>query len=151
MPCSRSGNRTRDQQHAKQTCKPLIYTTVVITGRLMPFHCQLFTAWSVQNNHVRVTTIEVDNSQFLYKALLITLAPARLRLEPTNSHLPPPPASPSGNHVPTLLYEPYANESSQICPFLAGRAQFDIDHHQNRRLSSHLYSHESVIFLYFLD
>ena len=42
------------------------------------------------------------------------------------------------------LYEPYANESSQICPFLAGRAQFDSDHHKNRRLSSHSYSHEKV-------
>ena len=49
-----------------------------------------------------------------------------------------------------LLYEPYANESSQICPFSAARTQFDSDHHQNRRLSSHSYSHESVIFLYFL-
>ena len=27
-----------------------------------------------------------------------------------------------------LLYEPYANESSQICPFLAARTQFDSDH-----------------------
>ena len=50
-----------------------------------------------------------------------------------------------------LLYEPYANESSQICPFLAVRSQFDSDHNQNRRLSSRSYSHESVIFLYFLD
>ena len=33
--------------------------------------------------------------------------------------------------------------------FLAVRGQFDSDHHQNRRLSSHPYSHESVIFLYF--
>ena len=39
----------------------------------------------------------------------------------------------------------------QICPFLAVQVQFDSDHHQNRRLSSHSYSHESVIFLYFLD
>ena len=31
--------------------------------------------------------------------------------------------------VSILLYEPYANEYSQICPFLAGRAQFDSDHH----------------------
>ena len=46
-----------------------------------------------------------------------------------------------------LLYEPYANESSQICPFLAVWMQFDSEHHQNRRLSSHSYSHESVIFL----
>ena len=45
-----------------------------------------------------------------------------------------------------LLYESYTNESSQICPFLAERTQFDSDHHQNRRLSSHSYSHESVIF-----
>ena len=44
-----------------------------------------------------------------------------------------------------LLYEPYANESSQICHFLAERPQFDSDHHKNRRLSSHSYSHESVI------
>ena len=43
----------------------------------------------------------------------------------------------------------YANESLQICPFLAVRAQFDSDHYQNRRLSSHLYSHESVIFFFF--
>ena len=50
-----------------------------------------------------------------------------------------------------ILYEPYANESSQICPFPAVRVQFDSDHHQNRRLSSHSYSHESVIFLYFFD
>ena len=50
---------------------------------------------------------------------------------------------------PLLLYEPYANESSQIRPFLAGRSQFDSDHHQSRRLSSHSYSHESVIFLVF--
>ena len=50
-----------------------------------------------------------------------------------------------------LLYEPYANDSLQICHFLAMRAQFDSDQHQNRRLSSHSYSHESVIFLYFLD
>ena len=49
-----------------------------------------------------------------------------------------------------LLYEPYANESSQICPFLAGRPQFESVHHQNRRLSSHSYSHESVIFFVFL-
>ena len=52
-----------------------------------------------------------------------------------------------------LLYEPYANESSQICPFLAVRPQFESVHHQNRRLSSHSYSHESVIFwdYYFLS
>ena len=49
------------------------------------------------------------------------------------------------------VIETYANESSHICPFLAVRAQFDSDHHQNRRLSSHSYSHESVICLYFLD
>ena len=48
-----------------------------------------------------------------------------------------------------LLYEPYANESSQICPFRAERTQFDSNHHQNRRLSSHSYSHESVIFFVF--
>ena len=48
--------------------------------------------------------------------------------------------------VSLLLYEPYANESSQICPFLAARPQFESVHHQNRRLSSHSYSHESVIF-----
>ena len=29
------------------------------------------------------------------------------------------------------------------------RTQFDSDHHQNRRLSSHSYSHESVIFVFF--
>ena len=53
-------------------------------------------------------------------------------------------------NMPTsiLLYEPYANKSSQICPFLAARAQFDSDHHQNRRLSSHSYSHESVIIIF---
>ena len=39
------------------------------------------------------------------------------------------------------------DESSQICPFLAVRTQFERVHHQNRRLSSHSYSHESVIFL----
>ena len=50
-----------------------------------------------------------------------------------------------------LLYERYANESSQICPFLAVRPQFESVHHQNRRLSSHSYSHESVIFSYFWD
>ena len=49
-----------------------------------------------------------------------------------------------------LLYEPYANESSQICPFLDVRPQFESVHHQNRRLSSHSYSHESVIFVVFL-
>ena len=49
-----------------------------------------------------------------------------------------------------LLYEPYANESSQICPFLAVRPQFESVHHQNRRLSSHSYSHESVIVFVFL-
>ena len=48
-----------------------------------------------------------------------------------------------------LLYEPYANESSQICPFPAEWTQFHSDHHQNRRLSSHSYSHESVIFFVF--
>ena len=46
-----------------------------------------------------------------------------------------------------LLYEPYANESSQICPFLAERPQFESVHHQNRRLSSHSYSHESAMFV----
>ena len=50
-----------------------------------------------------------------------------------------------------LLYEPYANQSSQICPFLAMRPQFGSVHHQNRRLSSHSYSYESVIFSYFCD
>ena len=50
-----------------------------------------------------------------------------------------------------LLYEPYANESSQICHFLAVRPQFESVHHQNRRLSSHSYSHESVIFSSFWD
>ena len=50
-----------------------------------------------------------------------------------------------------LLYEPYANESSQIWPFLARRPQFESVHHQNRRLSSHSYSHESVIFSVFLE
>ena len=35
------------------------------------------------------------------------------------------------------------------CPFLAVRTQFDSDHHQNRKISSHSYSHESVIFLVF--
>ena len=45
-----------------------------------------------------------------------------------------------------LLYEPYANESPQICPFLAARPQFESVHHKNRRISSHSYSHESVIF-----
>ena len=51
-----------------------------------------------------------------------------------------------------LQYEQYANvvESSQICPFLAVRPQFESVHHQNRRLSSHSYSHESVIFFVFL-
>ena len=49
-----------------------------------------------------------------------------------------------------LLYEPYANESSQICHFLAVRPQFESVHHQNSRLSSHSYSHESVIFFVFL-
>ena len=34
--------------------------------------------------------------------------------------------------------------------FLAGRPQFESVHHQNRRLSSHSYSHESVIFFVFL-
>ena len=45
-----------------------------------------------------------------------------------------------------LLYEPYANKSSQMCPFLAVRQQFESVHHQKRRLSSHSYSHASVIF-----
>ena len=53
-------------------------------------------------------------------------------------------------HTSLLLYEPYANESSQICPFLAVRPQFESVHHQNLRLSSHSYSHESVIFFVFL-
>ena len=48
-----------------------------------------------------------------------------------------------------LLYEPYANESSQIFPFPAVWTQVDSDHHKNRRLSSHSYSHESVIFFVF--
>ena len=39
----------------------------------------------------------------------------------------------------------------KICPFLAVRAKFDSDHRQNASLSSHSYSHESVICLYFLD
>ena len=43
----------------------------------------------------------------------------------------------------------YANASSQICPFLAVRTQFESDHHQSRRLCSHSYSHESVIFFVF--
>ena len=34
----------------------------------------------------------------------------------------------------------------KLCPFPAVRAQFDSDHHKNRRVSSHSYSHESVIF-----
>ena len=34
--------------------------------------------------------------------------------------------------------------------FLAVRPQFNSVHHQNRRLSSHSYSHESVIFFVFL-
>ena len=57
-----------------------------------------------------------------------------------------------GNIVSTslLLYESYANESSQICPFLAVRPQFESVHHKNRSLSSHSYSHESVIFFVFL-
>ena len=37
----------------------------------------------------------------------------------------------------------------KLCPFSAVRAQFDSDHHKNRRVSSHSYSHESVIFLIF--
>ena len=41
------------------------------------------------------------------------------------------------------------HESSQICPFLAERTQFDSDHHQHRRLSSHSYSHKSVIFIFY--
>ena len=49
-----------------------------------------------------------------------------------------------------LLYETYANESSQICPFLAVRPQFESVHHKHRRLSSHSYSHELVIFFVFL-
>ena len=49
-----------------------------------------------------------------------------------------------------LLYEPYANESSQICPFLAARPQYESVHIQHRRLSSHSYSHESVIFFVLL-
>ena len=53
--------------------------------------------------------------------------------------------------ISLLLYEPYANESSQMCPFLAVRPQFERVHHQNRRLSSHSDSHESVIFSYFWD
>ena len=57
----------------------------------------------------------------------------------------------TGLCISLLLIEPYANESSQICPFLALRLQFERVHHQNRRLSSHSCSHESVIFLYFLD
>ena len=57
----------------------------------------------------------------------------------------------SVHNISLLLYESYANESSQICPFLAVRPQFESVHHQNRRLSSHSYSHESVIFLYFWD
>ena len=52
--------------------------------------------------------------------------------------------------ISLLLYETYANESSQICPILAARTQFDSDHHQHRRWSSHSYSHESVIFLVFV-
>ena len=56
----------------------------------------------------------------------------------------------NGQPPSMLLYEPYANDSSQICPFLATRTQFDSDHHQNRRLFSHSYSHESVILLVFL-
>ena len=42
-----------------------------------------------------------------------------------------------------------ADSSAQICPFLAVRPQFDSDHHQNRQLSSHSYSHESVILFVF--
>ena len=52
--------------------------------------------------------------------------------------------------ISLLLYEPYANESSQICPFLAVQPQFESVHYQNRRLSSHSYSHESVICFVFL-
>ena len=48
-----------------------------------------------------------------------------------------------------LLYEPYANEASQICHFLAVRPQFESVHRKKRRLSSHSYSHESVIFRIF--
>ena len=51
--------------------------------------------------------------------------------------------------VSLLLKQMYANDSSQICPFLAVRTQFDSDHHQNPSLSSHSYSHESVIYFYF--
>ena len=43
-----------------------------------------------------------------------------------------------------LLYEPYANESSQMS-FSSRAGQFDSDHHQSSRLSSHSYSHESVM------
>ena len=46
-----------------------------------------------------------------------------------------------------LLIESYANESSQICPFLAVRLQFESVHHQNRSLSSHSYSHDFFVFL----
>ena len=41
--------------------------------------------------------------------------------------------------------------SSRFDENLPERSQFYSDHHQNRRLSSHSYSHESVIFSYFLD
>ena len=47
-----------------------------------------------------------------------------------------------------LLQETYANEYSHICPFLAARTQIDSDHNQNRRLSSHSFSHESLIFFW---
>ena len=40
--------------------------------------------------------------------------------------------------------------SSQICPFLAVRPQFDSDHHQNSSLCSQSYYHESVILFVFL-
>ena len=55
--------------------------------------------------------IEVDNSQFLYKALLsITLAPVQLRLEPTNSHQLQPPRHLADNmslHRPPPEHEGY--------------------------------------------
>ena len=44
-------------------------------------------------------------------------------------------------------YDIFATIGDVLCPFLAVPMQFDSDHHQNRRLSSHSYSHESVIFL----
>ena len=60
-------------------------------------------------------------------------------------------ASIKGISVSILIYEPYANESVQVCPFISVRAQFDSDHHRNHRVSSHSYCHESVICLYILD